>query len=466
MLGARTRDIVKLLVWQFSKPVVIANMIAWPVAWWVMRDWLNRFDARIALTPGPFVARRPDCASESRSAPSPATLSGSRGLTPFTLFATNRKQAMFRNYLTVGLRALAKSKAYAFINIFGLALGLAACVLILLYVRYEESYDGWMQHADQAFQLQTSYHATNHGGESMDLQASAVVAGRALKKDFPQVEKIVYIRSFSPVVIQNGQPSRVKNLRMVDGDIFDILQVPFVRGDPLTVLNDTHSAVLSESEAKRRFGSADPIGKTLTIVDNQGDVDYRVTGIFKDIPKNSSFSAEMVARFDPEVQFADQPAILTNWGEQDGWIYVKLRPGADVAEINREIPAWEKRNIPDEVVSGVRTNEADEELYRLVNIRDIHLGKAKRSGMNSRQRPRNDRDLRADRPARACHGLHKLHQSGDGARLPAGARGRLAQGAGSEPAAARRPVRRRIPVGDGDRDGGRARHRRAAAAVV
>lgn len=294
---------------------------------------------------------------------------------------------MLRNYLTVGFRALAKNKPYAFINIFGLALGLAACVLILLYVRYEQSYDGWMTGADQAFQLQTHYSPTEKGGEEMDLQVSAVIAGRALKKDFPQVEKLVYIRSFGPIVIQNGQASEVKDLRMVDGNLFDILQVPFVRGDPAHGLDDAHSAVLSESEAKRRFGNANPIGQTLTIVDNLGNVDYRVTGVFKDFPKNSSFSANMVARFDPEVQFSDRPQVVTSWNSQQGWNYVKLRKGVSADDINRQMAAWEKRNIPDEVTNGERSNAGDFEDYRLVNVQDVHLGKPQIGAMT----PGNDR---------------------------------------------------------------------------
>ena len=87
---------------------------------------------------------------------------------------------MWRNYLTVGFRALTKSKTYAFINIFGLALGLAACLLILLYVRYEYSYDSWMDGAENAFQLQTHYDATDTGQEMLDLQMSSIASGRAL----------------------------------------------------------------------------------------------------------------------------------------------------------------------------------------------------------------------------------------------------------------------------------------------
>ena len=106
---------------------------------------------------------------------------------------------MWRNYLTVCLRALAKNRAYTAINIVGLALGLAACVLILLYVRYETSYDAALPDADRIFQLQTHYAATPSGGEEMHLQMSGIVVGRTLRTDYPQqVEKLVWVRGFGP----------------------------------------------------------------------------------------------------------------------------------------------------------------------------------------------------------------------------------------------------------------------------
>jgi putative ABC transport system permease protein len=288
---------------------------------------------------------------------------------------------MWRNYLTVGLRALGKNRTYAFINIFGLALGIAACLLMLLYVRYEANYDAWLPHADQAYQLQTYYHADKSGGDVKNMQVSPIIATRELARDFPQVESTVFVRSFSPIVIQDGRPSKVDELRMVDGNLFDILQVPFVEGDPRTALSDTHSLAISQSEAKKRFGDADPIGKTLTIVDNAGDVNYRITGVFKDIPPDSSFSASMVARFDLDVQFADRQRLLTDWNSQQGWNYVKLKPGADVDAINAALPAWEKQTIPDQVINGEKTNAANIEDFKLVNIRDVHLGKAQEYGV-------------------------------------------------------------------------------------
>jgi putative ABC transport system permease protein len=295
---------------------------------------------------------------------------------------------MWRNYVTVGIRALTKNKAYAFINIAGLALGLAACVLILLYVRYETSYDRWMKDADRAFQLQTFYQATETGGEEMKMQVSAITAGRALKKDYPQqVESLVWVRGFSPVVLQDGQASEIEDLRMADGNLFEIFPVPFIHGSPATALPDTNSIALSESEARKRFGTTDAIGKRLTIVDNMGNVDYRVTGVFKDWPKNTSFSANAVARFDLGVQFADREQVVTGWSNQQGWNYVRLRSPEDAALINANMPAWEKRNIPDEITEGRRENVGDVQDYRLTAVPDVHLGEAQDASVE----PGNDR---------------------------------------------------------------------------
>jgi putative ABC transport system permease protein len=294
---------------------------------------------------------------------------------------------MLRNYLTVGLRALAKNKTYAFINIVGLALGLAAAVLILLYVRYETSYDAALPGADRAFQLQVYYKADKKGTEAMAMQMTQFVAGRTLVKDFPQIEKLVYIRASEPIILQDGVARTTDDVRIADGNIFDILQFPFVRGNPKHVLDDTHSLAISESEAIRRFGTVNVIGKTLTLELDGGNADYRITGVFKDIPKNSQFAANIVARIDPNTEFGMMQTFMTSWGSQGGWNYVKLRPGASAAEINARLPAWKKRNIPDDVTNGERQNQGDMQDFALVNVRDVHLGKGQRFGI----RPTNDK---------------------------------------------------------------------------
>jgi putative ABC transport system permease protein len=293
---------------------------------------------------------------------------------------------MWRNYLTVGVRALAKNKTYAFINIFGLALGLAACLLILLYVRYERSYDAWMPGADQAYQLQDYYKATPNGGEEMALQMTSYASGKALVKDFPQIENAVYIASSGATVMQKGEPSAPERFNFVSGNLFDILQIPFVKGNRATALSRPNSVVLSETEAKIRFPNQEPMGQILTLVSKGKSADYTVTGVMRDLPKNSSLDLGIVARFDPESYYADQPFFLTGWGNQGGWWFVKLRPGASADDINRQLPAWEKRNIPDDTGGGEKTNQGDNQDWKLVNMRDVHLGKAQQANM----RPGND----------------------------------------------------------------------------
>ncbi|MDB5721189.1 MAG: FtsX-like permease family protein [Alphaproteobacteria bacterium] len=288
---------------------------------------------------------------------------------------------MWRNYAIVGLRALTKNKTYAFINIFGLALGLAACLMILLYVRYEQSYDSWMPGVERAYEFQDYYMPSKTGGEEMPLQMTSYVSRKALVKDFPQIESSVYVGSGGAVALQNGQPSQVDKFVLADGNLFDILRVPFVHGDGPTALSRPYSVVMTETEASKLFPNQNAMGRTITLVSNGKSADYTVTGVMRDLPKNSELDLGMVARYDPETYYAQNPGFLTGWGNQGGWVYLKLRPGADPEEINRQLPAWEKRNIPDENSGTERSNPGDSQDWKLVNVRDIHLGHAQKASM-------------------------------------------------------------------------------------
>ena len=293
---------------------------------------------------------------------------------------------MWRNYLTVGLRSLVKSRTYAFINIAGLAIGLAACLMLLLYVRYEQSYDKWLPNSDNVYQLQTFYGAGD-SGETLELQMSSYAAGIALQRDFPQVESRVYMLSGAPTVIRNGQALEVEDGRMVDGPFFDIFQIPFVHGNPATALRENGTVVLSRSQANRIFGDINPVGQTLSLDIRGTTVDHRVTGVFEDLPRNSHMRFNMLVRFDPNAYFSESPSFMTEFGWQSGYVYVKLRPGTDPEAIHAQMPAWERRNIPDETIGDSTVNQGDEQDYRLVNVSDVHLGRAQQATMT----PGNDR---------------------------------------------------------------------------
>ncbi len=280
---------------------------------------------------------------------------------------------MWRNYLTVGLRVFTRNWTYTLITIFGLVLGLAACLTCLLYVRYELSYDRWIPRADQAFQLQNLQHAGPEGGGDVKQQITSFVSGKALAKDFPQIENSVFVAPTNAVVTKNGDPSFVEDFVAVDGDLFDIIQIPFASGNPKHALKQPGDAVLTESEARRLFPNQDAMGKTLTLTAFGATTDYRVSGIIRDLPKNTHLRLSIVARFDPEVAFAARPLLLKGWRSYMGYVYVKLHPGANAQTINAQLPAWENRNIPDDPVQG---NAGEIQDWHLANIRDIHLGEA------------------------------------------------------------------------------------------
>ncbi|HET9640439.1 MAG TPA: ABC transporter permease [Allosphingosinicella sp.] len=273
---------------------------------------------------------------------------------------------MWRNYLTVGYRALSRQKAYALINIVGLALGLAACLLLLLYVRYETSYDDWLADADRVFQVQT-IGIDDSTGARIAMQAATQPVAAALAKDFPQFEAVSKLEADDIVVIKDGQALRVE-VHAADERFFDILAMPFLRGTGAEALKTVDSVALSRSQAMRQFGTVDAIGRTLTIVREGKTYDLRVTGVFEDIPKNSHLNFSIVRRF---TSAEESPC---PWGCVNGGAYVELRPGVDVAAINAALPAWEKRNVPARDVAGGDLGKQWD--WRLVNVRDVHLSGA------------------------------------------------------------------------------------------
>jgi putative ABC transport system permease protein len=294
---------------------------------------------------------------------------------------------MWRNYVTVGVRALVKNRTYAFINIFGLGVGLAACLMLLLYVRYETSYDQRLPNAQNAYQLQTHY-KSKQTGEENDLQMASYVSGQRLAADFPQIDRSVYALGTAPVVMRGAEALATDDVLLVDNLFFDVLQFPFAQGDPRTALVQSGNVVLTQSEARRIFGTENVMGRTLTMVSRGITLDYRVTGIVRDLPRDSHARFTIVARIDMARWFSDTPQFLTCWGCQSGWFYFTLRPGADPAAMQAALPAWERRNIPDEQFGRTTYNAGEEQDWRIVNVRDVHLGIAQDGEM----RPGNDRN--------------------------------------------------------------------------
>ena len=290
---------------------------------------------------------------------------------------------MWRNYWTVAVRALAKSKTYSVINIAGLAIGMAACIMILLYIRYEQSYDAWLPDAENTYQFQT-FGKNPDTGEPFAFQMASFVTQSRVRKDFPQVQESGYILGTAPVFVKDGQASPTEEYKYTDNDFLKTVNLPLLAGTTLTA---PQTAVLTQEEAIKRYGTDQVIGRTLTVISKGVKRDFKITGVLKNLPKNSHMKINALLRLDFNAFFADDPQFLTCWGCQSGWVYFKLKPGTDSKLLNAQLPAWEKRNIPDENNGSIRFNQGDDQDWRFANVRDVHLGEAEDASMT----PQNDR---------------------------------------------------------------------------
>jgi len=289
---------------------------------------------------------------------------------------------MWRNYWTVAVRALAKSKTYSIINIAGLAIGMAACIMILLYIRYEQSYDSWLPDVQNTYEVQT-WAPHPKDGEPFFLQMAPYASKDAIKKDYPQVQAAAYIQDAGPVFIKDGQASSTKGWMFTDDDFLKVVSLPLIAG---TTLTQPQTAVITKSEAMARYGNDQVVGRTLTVISRGVKRDFKINGVIKDIPKNSSLKMSAIMRLDYVAFNSDNPQSLTCWGCQSGWVFMKLRPGSDVKAMQAAEPAWEKRNVPDDP-GGIKYNQGTDVDWHFINLKDIHLGKAQDSSMT----PGNDR---------------------------------------------------------------------------
>ena len=290
---------------------------------------------------------------------------------------------MWRNYWTVAVRALAKSKTYSIINIAGLAIGMAACILILLYIRYEQSYDKWVPDAENTYQLQT-WNPNPDDGEPFFLQMAPYVTKDRIKKDFPQVEAAAYVQNNEPVLLKDGQASATENYLFTDDDFLKVVNLPLVSGTTLTA---PQTAAITRGEAVKQYGTDQVLGRTLTVISRGEKRDFKINAVLQDLPKNSSMKIDALLRLDYGPFNATGPQFLTCWGCQSGWVYLKMRPGTDIKALEAQLPAWEKRNIPDEPNGDIKYNAGDNSDWHFVNLQDVHLGEAQDGSLT----PGNDR---------------------------------------------------------------------------
>ncbi|MCX6214307.1 ABC transporter permease [Spirosoma sp.] len=196
---------------------------------------------------------------------------------------------MLTNYLKIAWRNLRKQQGFAFINIFGLAVGLACCLLILLYVLDELSFDRYNANADRIYRVQSDI---KFGGNDMHFATTPDPLGPTLKKDYPQVEQFVRLHQRGNWLVKKAGETtnlRESDIMFADSTVFDVFTLPFVAGDPKRALTEPNTVVISESAAKRHFGNQNALGQTLIFANKEN---YKVTGIMRDMPRNAHFRTD------------------------------------------------------------------------------------------------------------------------------------------------------------------------------
>lgn len=237
---------------------------------------------------------------------------------------------MIRSYLTLVLRGLARDKSFSFINIFGLALGLSVCLLISLYVTDELSYDRFNEKADRIYRINGDISV--HGNGANDIFTPAPM-GPTLTREYPEVLNYTRIINVHDILVKHGSSTIIEEgCILADSTLFDVFTLPFVAGNPHTSLLHPFDMVISESAAKKYFNStsADVLGKTLHV---NNESDYRITGIIKDMPRQSHFRANFI-RAMAEIGYDRQP---DTWLNNGFTTYVLLRPGATQATLDQSL---------------------------------------------------------------------------------------------------------------------------------
>ena len=194
---------------------------------------------------------------------------------------------MLKNYLKVAFRNLIRFKTYSFINIAGLAIGIACCLLILLYIQNELSYDRFNKNADRIYRINTDL---KFGSTELAIPVVTDLMGQLLKQDFPQVEEYTRIYNWAgKKLVKKGENFNTElGIAYVDSTFFKVFTFPAISGNTDRILNEPNTVVITESIAKKYFNTSDAAGRFIETTDN-GRTIYKVTAVIKDMPQNSHF---------------------------------------------------------------------------------------------------------------------------------------------------------------------------------
>lgn len=290
---------------------------------------------------------------------------------------------LFRHYFVTALRNLAKHKLYSFINIAGLALGLACVIFVILFIRDETSYDKWLPNTSHLYKLEQTSHVL--GRPAIDSVSVPFPVPAAMKEEIPEVTAATRVR-LEYMTITVGDRQFLQGVDVVDSNFLQVVQLPLVSGDPATVLSQPESLVLSEETARKFFGDVNPLGKTVTVPKPNCDdadvacrgatISLKVTGVLRNLPTNSQLVADVVM---PNNSIADRESQQQkeDWFSPRYYGFLVLAPSAvPQAVIAKLAPILDRGAAA--ALRNLHVSARASQLFQmhLVSFADVHLSSA------------------------------------------------------------------------------------------
>ncbi|HTI94608.1 MAG TPA: ABC transporter permease [Puia sp.] len=280
---------------------------------------------------------------------------------------------MFRNYLKIAFRGLRKSKGFTALNIIGLAAGLGVCLLIVLYVTDELSYDRYNVNADRIYRIDEDVYLNN---TKYDAVTTSKFFGPTLVASFPKIQQMVRFRNPGDQLVRKGNDHVLDHrFTFADSTIFKVFTLPMIAGDPNTALNNPHSIVIDASAARRYFNSTDVIGRTLEVGSN--NTPLKITGVIQDMPEQSQFHFSFIRPIREAYSFNDPSD--NNWVSNSYYTYILTQPGTTRAEVQKDVDEVVNLHISPALQGMFHTSGADLEKAgnhfrcRIFPLTDVHL---------------------------------------------------------------------------------------------
>jgi putative ABC transport system permease protein len=272
---------------------------------------------------------------------------------------------MIKNYFKIAWRNIKKQKTYSGINILGLAIGIAACLLILQYVAFELSYENFHTKKDRIYRVQQDRY--DNGKLSTQWAGGAYAVGNTFKDAIPEIEDYVKVVGNGQVIAEiNNQPLKIEKVFFASGSFFKIFTYPLLAGNAKNALTQPFTAAISETTARKLFGNTNALGKTVKL---NRSTNYTITAVYKDAPVNTQLKPDILLSYATFLKFQGpdiNPETAWDW---DGCLtYLLLRPGVDPAVVEAKFPPIVEKGVG-ELLKRFNASVT----YSLLPMEDIHL---------------------------------------------------------------------------------------------